>query len=198
LTTDGFVTDLQTNVGGVKTKGIDLNASYAMEIGKYGSLNFSLVGTYLDKFVTDNGISTPYDCAGYFGAQCGTPAPKWRHKARVTYVSPIGATLSFQWRYFDPVKVDSSSPNPTLATAFSPFGARIPAQSYFDLASTFKFADHYELRLGVNNVMDKRPPLINSNGALSNCGAVFCNGGTYPAVYDALGRYIYAAVSLNF
>jgi iron complex outermembrane receptor protein len=198
LTQDGFVTDLQNNVGGLKTKGIDVNASYGLDIGKYGGLNFTMVGTYLDKFVTDNGISTPYDCAGYFGAQCGTPAPKWRHKARVTWNAPQGFSLSFQWRYFEKVKVDSSSTNPTLAGAFSPFGAKIPSQSYFDLSGTAKIGDNYTLRVGVQNLFDKDPPLINSNGGLSNCGAVFCNGGTYPAVYDALGRYIYASVTLNF
>jgi outer membrane receptor protein involved in Fe transport len=198
LTPDGYVTDINVNVGGVKTSGIDVNANYGMDIGTYGGLSFSFVGTYLDKFVTDNGIATPYDCAGYFGATCGTPAPKWRHKARVTWNTPVGASLSLGWRYFKSVKVDSSSSNPSLATTFSPFGAKIPSQSYFDLASTVKLGDNYTFRLGVQNLLDKRPPLINSNGTLSNCPGVTCNGGTFPSVYDALGRYIYAGVTLNF
>jgi len=198
LTPDGYVTDININVGSVKTKGIDVNANYGMDVGSWGGLSFSFVGTYLDKFVTDNVISTAYDCAGYFGATCGTPAPKWRHKARVTWNTPIGASLSLGWRYFKSVKVDSSSSNPSLASAFSPFGAKIPSQSYFDLASTVKIGDNYTFRLGVQNLLDKRPPLINSNGTLSNCPGITCNGGTFPSVYDALGRYIYAGVTLNF
>ena len=204
LTQDGYVTDLPLNLGSYKTKGIDVNASYAQPLGEYGSLGFSVVGTYLDKFTTDPGIPgiTPYDCAGYFGLQCGTPNPRWRHKARVTYTAPNGFGLSLQWRYFSRVKVDASSGNPTLnpngANNFSLFGAKIPSQSYFDLVSTIKVGDHYNLRLGVNNLMDKRPPLISANGALSECPAISCNGGTFPQVYDALGRYIFAGFSLDF
>ena len=56
------------------------------------------------------------------------------------------------------------------------------AQSYFDLASTFTVGDHYNFRLGVNNIFDKNPPLFTSS--FGSCAAVFCNGNTYPGVYD--------------
>jgi len=56
--------------------------------------------------------------------------------------------------------------------------------------------DHYNFRLGVNNILDKSPPLFSSS--FGSCAAVFCNGNTYPGVYDVLGRYLYAAATLNF
>ena len=201
LTTDGYVVDLQRNVGGVRTRGIDVGASYNHQIGSIGSAGFSFNGTYLDKLSTDTGISTPYDCAGLYGLQCGIPAPQWRHKARVTFTTSDGFGVSLQWRYLSQVKVDLSSSNPSLAGPFSPFNAKIPAQSYFDLAFTARIGDHYNFRLGANNVLDKRPPIIGSNGTSSQinaCFAVLCSGNTYPQVYDALGRYIYAGVTLDF
>lgn len=198
LTPDGYIQDLQTNVGSVKTSGIDLGVTYGHELGRFGKLGFNMNGTWLAKFKTDNGISTPYDCVGYFGNVCGTPVPEWRHKARVTYTAPNGMALSLQWRYFSKVKVDASSDNDTLHAAFSPFGASIASQSYFDLSASTKVGDHLDLRLGVNNLMDRRPPLINSNGSLSNCPGVYCNGGTFPGVYDALGRYIYFGATVEF
>jgi iron complex outermembrane receptor protein len=110
LTDTGYVTDLSTNIGGVKTKGVDFTANYSHDIGKLGSLSLGIIGTYLKSLTTDNGLSTPYNCAGYFGKQCGTPNPKWRGKARLTYASPDGVGLSVQWRYFGPVDVVVQQP----------------------------------------------------------------------------------------
>ena len=75
-------------------------------------------------------------------------------------------------------------------------GAHIKGQSYFDLASTVTVGDHYNFRLGVNNIFDKNPPLVTAS--VGSCPAGPCNGNTYPGTWDALGRYIYAAATLNF
>lgn len=198
---DGYVQDFPTNIGSLRTKGVDVNASYTREIGDIGSLSASVVGTWLDKLTTDNGVSTPYDCAGYYGLTCGTPNPTWRHKARLTYTSPSGIGVSVQWRYFSSVKIDLDSSNPTLNGPYVPFNAKIPSQSYFDLATTFALADHYTFRIGVQNILDKDPPIIGANGSSSQinaCPSVFCSGNTFPNVYDALGRYIYAGITLDF
>jgi iron complex outermembrane receptor protein len=193
-TPNGFITDTTLNLGSIKTQGIDVSVSYSHEIGGIGSLGFSMNGTYLDKFETNNEVSTPYDCAGFYGTQCGTPAPKWRHRARVTYTAPNGMGLSVQWRYFDSVKVDKASSNPSLSGVFPPVDAKIPTQSYFDLTFTAAITDHFNFRLGVNNILDREPPLVSS----ANLTPVFGNGNTYPNVYDALGRYIFAGVTANF
>jgi outer membrane receptor protein involved in Fe transport len=47
------------------------------------------------------------------------------------------------------------------------------------------------LRVGVNNVLDKDPPVIGFDSAPAN-------GNTFPQVYDSLGRYIFATVSAQF
>ncbi|SMF62019.1 TonB-dependent receptor domain-containing protein [Allosphingosinicella indica] len=202
LTPAGFVQDLNTNIGSLKTSGIDVGVSYTTDIGDWGNIGLNFQGTWLDKLVTDNGVSTPYDCTGYYGIQCGTPSPEWRHKARLTYTSPEGIGLSLQWRYFDSVTVDRLSPNPTLnATPTAPFNEKIKAQSYFDLTSTFRIGENYSFRLGVNNILDRAPPIIGSNGTsgvINACPGVFCSGNTFPQVYDAMGRYIFAGVTLDF
>ena len=63
-TGSGFVRDLNINVGEFSTRGIDVGVSYSMELGGMGGLSFSLIGTWLDELITDNGVSEPYDCAG--------------------------------------------------------------------------------------------------------------------------------------
>jgi iron complex outermembrane receptor protein len=224
---DGFVRDQVRNIGSFETSGIDVGASYSMEIGGLGGLSFSLVGTWLESLGTDNEIDTPFDCAGLFGPTCGIPAPEWRHKLRVTYTHPSGIGLSAQWRYFSAVDVENSAcgsppagfpngpggtPPPQITGcdqralagangAYAPFNARIPSQGYFDLTLTARIGDHYNFRLGVNNILDREPPIIGSNGTstvINACPGVVCSGNTFPNVYDAMGRYIFAGVTLDF
>jgi iron complex outermembrane receptor protein len=200
-TSNGFVIDLDQNIGAFSTRGIDLSASYSMEIGSMGGLSFSIVGTWLDKLVTDPGISEKFDCAGLYGLRCGTPNPEWRHKARISYTHPDGYGLSFQWRHFGGVTLDRASDVATLQGAFAPFNEKIPQINYFDLTGTFRVGDHFNFRLGVNNLLDKDPPIIGANGTssvINACTAVLCSGNTFPNVYDALGRYIFAGVTLDF
>ncbi|WP_294250925.1 TonB-dependent receptor [uncultured Sphingomonas sp.] len=208
LTNDGYVQDISRNVGRVQTKGIDVNFGYNRKVTGVGDFSFTMIGTYLDSFRINNGLTESYDCAGYYGVTCsnlsGTPSapnPKWRHKARLSYTSQAGIGASLQWRYIDPVKVDLSSNDKTLAGTYYNFGSRLGAQSYFDLALTFAPTKRYTLRLGVNNLLDREPPLVSSgagDGSGSACPTGPCNGNTYPAVYDSLGRYIFAGATINF
>jgi iron complex outermembrane recepter protein len=208
-TGQGFVTDQPQNIGSFKTRGIDVGVGYSMEIGGMGGLSFNLVGTWLDKLITDNGVSPPYDCAGLYGLICTTPSPEWRHKVRLTYTHPSGVGLSAQWRYFSAVgldRADSSQPQLSQTAAgaplaFAPFNERIPSQSYFDLTLTARIGDHYNFRLGVNNILDREPPIVGANGTsavINACTGTFCSGNTFPNVYDAMGRYIFAGVTLDF
>ena len=50
------------------------------------------------------------------------------------------------------------------------------------------------MRLGVNNVMDKDPPI---NGSAA-CPSGVCNGNTWPTVYDVTGRYLYVMMTAEF
>jgi outer membrane receptor protein involved in Fe transport len=209
LTNDGYIENLQSNIGGVRTKGFDFNGAYSYELGDIGKLKFELIGTLIDSYVIDNGLSEVYDCAGYYGATCsnltGTPtAPtaKWRHNFRTSLQMPNGFGASIQWRYFGSVKVDfSQTSNATLGAPFDDFSSKLDAQQYIDLAAWYTLQDKYTFRLGINNVLDDTPPLVSSgraNGTRNQCPTGPCNGNTYPAVYDALGRYVFMSVSLDF
>jgi len=199
----GFVIDQPQNIGGYSTRGIDVGFSYTLPISDtMGSLGLNVVGTWVDKLITDNGIQTPYDCAGLYGLTCGTPTPEWRHKARLTYTHPSGIGLSAQWRYFGAVGVDRADPGVNPGGGYvAAQNLRIPSQSYFDLTMTARIGDHYNFRLGVNNILDREPPIIGSNGSaagINACTGVFCSGNTFPNVYDAMGRYVFAGITLDF
>jgi outer membrane receptor protein involved in Fe transport len=211
LTSNGYIQDIPNNVGKIKTDGIDATASYSYRFGSTGTLSASFNGTYLHKYKVANGLEGGiYDCAGLYGPTCSgggvasaAPMPKWRHKARVGFQMPNGIGLSLQWRYIGKVKAETLEDNETLNGAFNfDPGLHIKSYSYFDLASTFNVGDHYGLRLGVNNIFDKQPPMVTSGNAARDgsnlCPTGPCNGNTYPGTYDALGRYLYAGVTLSF
>jgi outer membrane receptor protein involved in Fe transport len=205
LSPTGFVTDVPQNVGSVETRGVDASMSYSYRLGSLGTLSAGFNGTWVDKYIVADGLNPTYNCAGFYGATCGNPLPTWRHKLRIGLQLPIGIGISGQWRYVGKLRHEGFSsdvvlnnpgvnPGPTNTAPL--LNGHVKAQNYFDLASTFTIGDHYNFRLGVNNILDKNPPLFSSS--FGSCAAVFCNGNTYPGVYDTLGRYIFAGVTLNF
>jgi len=198
----GFIKDINTNTGGLQTKGFDLQGSYARQIGRMGNLNASFVGTLLQDLDVNPTADIVYDCASYFGAKCGTPNPKWRHKFRLGFVLPNGIGISGQWRHFSAVKNDALSEDETLNSptfvggleTTRPGNNKLNAQDYFDLALQARITDRYNFRIGVNNILDKEPPVAGQEVLPAGFG----NGNTFPQVYDALGRYLFAGFTVDF
>jgi len=195
--TGGFITQTAINIGEAVLSGVDVQAAYRLRFNdRWGGLTFALNGTYLDKNETTTAPGvTPYDCAGLFGAVCQTVNPRWHHLFRTSWELPRNITASLQWRYLGKVKLDQNSDNPTLHFAtlgtFDSFNAEIPAYNYVDLVGTWGITDDIEVRLGVNNIADKNPPIVTSE--ISPGGSA----NTY-TTYDQLGRQIFAAVSMKF
>ncbi|HEY1043549.1 MAG TPA: TonB-dependent receptor [Telluria sp.] len=182
------------NLGMRKTSGVDVGVNYAWRPNNgWGGLDFSMTGTYLKEYISEDvpGLGT-YDCAGLFGSTCGTPLPEWRHKLRTTWTSPWGVDLALTWRYIDEVKLDSTSTNPLLAGSSEPGDRVFGSRNYFDLAASYRFMDNYTLRAGINNLLDKDPPV---GGVTSS---VFGNGNTFPQVYDGLGRRVFINLTARF
>jgi iron complex outermembrane recepter protein len=192
---------LQTdyNLGRSVESGIDVQASYRLGLGAFGSLTTTLNGSYLQ-----HSITTPYpgaqtfDCVGLFGPDCNTNSinPRWRHTLRVSWQTPWDKLLvSANWRFIGSTTLDNNSSQPALM--FAEFGeydgidARIPNYSYLDLSATLQVWRNVELRAGVNNVLDKNPPVISSE--LTGSGTP----NTYPT-YDELGRNLFIAFTAKF
>ena len=92
---------------------------------------------------------------------------------------------------------DRTSSDPQLAQAFFPGQSHIGSYSYIDLSASIPVVEGVSFRLGVNNLTDKRPPLV-LNGNYSDCPNATCNDNTFVGTYDTLGRFIYAHISAKF
>ena len=206
--TAGFINDVRVNFGSLSTKGIDVKGDYHLPLPRFGSLAFSLEGTKLIALNTQpltNGTS--FNCEGLFGVVCGAPSPAWRHVLNTTWSTPWdGLDLVVRWRYLGSSKTELLTSYPELVGKALPLGSTIPAYNYIDISAMFTLYKDIRLQLGVNNIADKDPPVINSGGAgyTSNCPAITtnqqssCNGNTFPGTYDALGRFIFAHIIAQF
>jgi iron complex outermembrane receptor protein len=213
LSNSGYVIDPLANVGEFETRGIDLDASYGFDVGPAGKIRTNFIGTYIDEYIVTpiaNAPSTAYNCAGFYGPTCSSgaatldPVFRWRHTLRTTWSTPwSGLDVTLSWRYFSAMTLDKLSTNPNLAASggatianggISSTDAKIKAYSYLDMSAGVKLADKLTLRVGVNNIFDKDPPVIGS----TNLPAIAGNGNTFPQVYDALGRFIFGQIIAQF
>ena len=202
LGTNGYVIDTNLNSGYEQTKGIDIAGSYTHPIPEImghdvGRVGFNYNGTFLSTFttepITDGGV---YNCAGRYGTVCGQPLPRYRHEFRVTYTPPIPVELSARWRYFSPVNVETEATNNSfLAGTIYPSDSHIGSFSYIDLTVLYRFKDRYNFRVGCNNVFNVQPPTI-ASGVGGNVAAY--NGNTYAALYDVVGRNLFAGLTADF
>ena len=196
LTRDGYFLNIQQNVGARRSRGIDLNLGYLQPVGSASFLELSLVGTYL----MERSIGAPsfeYDCAGYFGDQCRLPSPRWQHRAMLAWETGFDTVFNLRWRMIGPVTNDDLSPDSDLAFPAevpdweASGSAEIAAYNYLDLSASYNFSSSVQLTFGVNNLLDKEPPLV--AGFPGNDLGVGIIG-----MYDPWGRFIHADLRFTF
>jgi iron complex outermembrane receptor protein len=190
----GYIVQTDLNVATVLVSGIDAQLSYKHDLpGNWGGIAFALNGAYL-LHVENQPVpgGHTYDCAGLYGATCQTVNFKWHHILRTMWSMPGNVNAALTWRYLGPVSLDSNSSDPTLNGGFvDRVEPRIPGYNYFDLEATWNATSALTVRAGINNVLDKDPPILNVN--LVPGGAANTN-----PVYDYFGRELFAGFTLTF
>ncbi|MGQ7828434.1 TonB-dependent receptor domain-containing protein [Altererythrobacter sp. Z27] len=179
---------LSDNVGILKTSGIDIQADYSVDLFN-GKLGFFYLGTWLDKFRSIPIQSIPEReniLEGVHGL------PKYRHNVRVTYTEGP-ALASVRWRYEDGTQsgrinnvfsgTDRVGTDPALIS--KPYVGSI---NYIDLAFGYDIDERLSINVGVNNLFDKKPPIIGSDAEQAN---------TLPSFYDVLGRDFFVSARLK-
>ncbi len=192
----GYVEDPLLNLGYEKTSGADLSINYTQNVGAFGSLRFNLIGTYTTSFdIEPYPGSGDYNCAGYFGATCGNPLPKWRHTFTASWATPWhGIGLQARWRHLGNTEIDLANPSPLVSGVFGSAIQWTGTRDYLDLVASDQIFGSVFLQVGVNNVLDKDPPIL----ATGSLAPPFFNGNTYPQVYDTLGRFMFANLKMDF
>jgi iron complex outermembrane recepter protein len=182
IASGGYVIQKNYNLGTAINSGIDAQLNYKLDLPPgFGDVSFALNGVYqLHNESTPLPGTHTYDCAGLFGATCQTINPRWHHLFRTTWDTPWNVSASLTWRFIGSVSEDNNSGDPTLH--FSTFGGydfyngRIPSYSYLDLEATWNVNSALQIRAGANNILDKDPPVINSDivsGGAANTYSIY-------------------------
>jgi hypothetical protein len=100
--------------------------------------------------------------------------------------------LQARWRHVGNTENDVANPSPLLSGKINPLTLYTGTRDYLDLIATDQIFSSISLQLGVNNVMDKDPPIL----ATSSLGG-FVNGNTYAQTYDTLGRFVFANLKID-
>ncbi|MBT8051094.1 MAG: TonB-dependent receptor [Gammaproteobacteria bacterium] len=176
---------LQTNVNiaELETTGLDIQVVYDWSAGSH-DFRADYAATWLDQLDTvPFPGAEPIVCAGFFGNQCGSPNPEYRHRAILTWITPWSVDVNATWRYFG--GTDNDNPSDTLET-------KLDTVNYLDVAASWYVSEHIELRGTVLNLLGEDPPIFSGAGPAS-----FGNGNTYPTVYDTSTTF-FAAVKINY
>ncbi|MGE0737456.1 MAG: TonB-dependent receptor, partial [Alphaproteobacteria bacterium] len=206
-TTRGLFLSL-SNLGRLETSGVDFTLNYRRNLDILGGMgiafNFVLNWTDESLFQSAPG-SLNRECIGYYSTNCGpsgSPQPEWQWSLRTTATFD-NIDVSLLWRHLDNMVYEpgiGSLFSGTLGADVGPVSGeqvdfnRIGAFDYFDLTGRIQIDDHLTITLSVQNLFDRRPPLVGGEAGATT----FNSGNTFPSTYDAIGRRFVASARIRF
>lgn len=185
-----------TNLDYLQAEGIEIAASFGVDIGNAGSLNFN---TYINKYLTQESLSSAVspviDCKGRYGNQCGNPLPE------ISWVTSVGwakgpVDLTLHWRHLGKTEIETAQIDPDQdgnEDVFKQFQS-IDAFDYFDLTGSYSPVDWMSVRFSVYNLTEEDPPVVGNEAADTRSNS----GNTFPSVYEVLGRTYALGVHFRF
>jgi outer membrane receptor protein involved in Fe transport len=184
------VTALYSNLGTLLTQGLDLTVNWAHDIGP-GQLRLDTSVNYVNKFEYQTSPTSPVvDAKGTLDpipASAGVTGGIFTYRtfSRVGY-SWNALSVGLGWQHLPSIRAAAASVNPTTTIQ----GAKSYDLLYLSAGYVW---DKYSFRIGVDNVLDKDPPTVQSNPGVTTASNV-----TNPGFYDVLGRRWYVGVKATF
>ena len=194
----GNVQITYANSGRVHLRGIDAQVDWGIDVGP-GTLSLNVVGNYQIDFESSS-LYPQIPLVDYVG----TTGPgenglnpnvfEWRFLTNVGY-SWDAFRIGLQWQYYSGLEDGGEAAAPTPNTA--PY----PAYNLFNLNGSYQLSDDIGLRFGVDNLLNKAPPigLYNPNADLAT-GQLPISGGAgfLTGTHDTNGRRFYLGANVRF
>ena len=183
------------NFGSIQTSGVDAQLDWAINfadvgIGIPGSFNINAVVNWLDYYRVEAEPGAPFqDYAGTVsnGAGIGDQF-KWKSFVSFTYLNPVGS-LGLRWRHYPSADNGAIVNNPGTTVH------GVAKHDEFDLFGAFKLNSTYELRAGIDNLLNTQPEIVGRDtGATTGNNAY----GATLFEYDQIGRRFYLGVKARF
>jgi outer membrane receptor protein involved in Fe transport len=172
--TGGYISTQLTNISEESTRGVDVIFDYSMDT-RFGSLALEGVSTFLDSYeIIELPGESAITCAGNWGGSCGkNPMPDFMGTYTATLSTARNTDIVLGLRHLG--KTEDLNANKIDFDSFT----------YLDLTANYYGLKDTKLTVGISNLMDKEP------GYTSDAGTAPGNGNTFPAYFDAFGRYIF-------
>ena len=184
----GAVDVTYSNSSSVETSGLDLQLDWGSDLAG-GNLRLNFLASFLDSMKTKltptaawsewKGTLGP---AGLSGLNSG--AFDYRTFTTLSF-SRSEWNLGLRWRHLPTIKPSAFVANPNTTTIDT------PSYDAFDLSGGFMVQDKWQLRYGIDNLLDKEP--VFTNATRYTRGTTTLGG-----FYDVLGRRAYVGMSVSF
>jgi iron complex outermembrane recepter protein len=195
-----------TNAGAFITSGVDVQLDWKVQLADTGmqapgTFGMNLVFNYLSTLKSSpfwSGVPeasrTPFrEYAGKLQAPdnglSANGAYRWKSLANFSY-SLDSYSVALQWQHLPAIA------SGILTTTGAPATTGASAYDLFNLSGGIQINDMIRVRLGVDNLLDKAPPIVNRN--LFPVGAALPGGAVSANNYDILGRRYYVGVTSKF
>ena len=182
------------NIGFIKTSGIDFAFDWRANLSDMGlagvpgamTVNLSLndLRNYTVQVAPGD---TPVNYKGSTGFDVNSGVQfSWKSLLTLGYALDR-ADVSLRWRFLPSVE--------NVARLLSPGAdvANTASNSEFDLSANYHVTDNVAVRAGIQNLLNKDPPLVGVSPTNSEAGVTDPSG-----VYDELGRRFYVGVQAKF
>jgi len=187
------------NNGAFKTSGVDAQLDWAVDVGP-GRFSLNSVFNYLIEMKSSELAAAvpPIDFAGTLGGLNinGLNGGFYRWKLFNTFGYNVGpVNVSLQWQHLPSIKSAQYAVNPATTLR----GA--PAYDIFNLSGNVKITKDASIRIGVDNLFDKAPPLTEVNSAPpagTVAGGAVGGAAAGNLMYDILGRRYYIGATFKF
>ena len=175
-----YVLATTTNLGEIRTRGVDLSLLWRLPPRPWGALALAIDGTWVQKYDYQNEPNGPFtENAGRYAD--ATPVFRWRHNATLTW-SSAPWTLTLGNRYLSGYD-DQNAVDPQ-------FKQRVKYYSLWSLAGTYSGNKDIDLTAGVKNLLNDDPPYTNQTTTFQQ--------GYDPRYTDPLGRTFYVRATYKF
>ena len=190
----GNVKITYANSGRVHLRGIDVQLDWGLDVGP-GTLTVNSVFNYQIDFES-SALYPQLPLVDYVGTtgsgENGLNANPFKYRALTTIGYSVGPfQASLQWQYYS--KLDQ--PAPSVNTGW-------PSYNLFNLNGSYQLTDDIGLRLGIDNLFNKAPPLGGYNPAITNAVSQATGqlaGGSYlNTVHDTVGRRFWVGGTFRF
>jgi outer membrane receptor protein involved in Fe transport len=197
------------NLGRSDVQGADIGLKFRLPQFAFGQFAIVANATYTKQFDVDPAPGLPgdvvYHAAGHYiaydsGALSACPGntgactvPRWKAQTALNWsLGPWDASLRTRYigkfRFGNTDARQAQSPIVALPTYFIDYGARV----YNDISAGYNLEPlNLRIDVGIDNVANKQPPQLYYDTNTLNLG-------TDPSVFDTVGRFYWARVSVKF